>query len=65
MFDIILYFWLRIAGKNTNLELYFYNCTKLVLKDIDKDFIYCNSNNWNSWTFCNDAQFYTGASLSV
>ena len=47
-FDIvfILHFWLRIAGKNPNVEWHFYNFTKLFLKDNNKDIIHYNSNNW-------------------
>ena len=35
----------------------FYNFTKLFLKDIKKDIIYCDSNNSESQNFCNDGQF--------
>ena len=48
----ILYFWLRIARKNTMVECHFYNFTKLFLKDVNKDIIYCNKNNWERRTFC-------------
>ena len=48
----ILYFWLRIARENTMVEWHFYNFTKLFLKDINKDIIYCDSNNWERRTFC-------------
>ena len=49
----ISYFWLRIARKNTMIEWYFYNFTKLFLKDINKNIIYCDSNNWEWRTFWN------------
>ena len=39
------FIFLRIARKNTMVERYFYNFTKLFLKDINKTIIYCNSNN--------------------
>ena len=61
----ILYFWLRIVGKNTSIEWHFYNFTKLFLKDINKVTIYFNSNNWGSRFFCNDIQFDTGVSLLI
>ena len=60
-----IYFWLRIAGKNTNGEGHFYKFTNLFLKDINKDIIYCGSNNWDGRTFGNDVQFYTGVSPPV
>ena len=41
----ILYFWLRIVRENTKVGWYFYNFTKLFLKDINKGIIYCDSNN--------------------
>ena len=49
----ISYFWLRTARKNTMVEWYFYNFTKLFLKNINKNIIYCDSNNWEWQTFCN------------
>ena len=61
----ILYFWLRIVGKNTSIKWHFYNFTKLFLKAINKVIIYFNSNNWGSRFFCNDIQFDTGVSLPI
>ena len=49
----ILYFWWRIARKNTMVKWYFYNFMKLFLKDINKSIIYCDSNNCKRQTFCN------------
>ena len=40
------------------MELHFYNFTKLFLKDITTDIINWDSANWESQTFCIDAQFY-------
>ena len=61
----VLYFWLRIVGKNTSIEWHFYNFTKWFLKDINKVTIYFKSNNWGSRFFCNDIQFDTGVSLPI
>ena len=38
------------------VEWYFYNFTKLFLKDINKN-IYCDSSNWEWQTFCNLSLF--------
>ena len=39
------------------VEWYFYNFTKLFLKNINKNIIYCDSNNWEWQTFCNFSFF--------
>ena len=39
------------------VEWQFYDFTKLFLKGINKDIIYCDSNNWESQTFCNFSFF--------
>ena len=40
------------------MEWHFYNFAKLFLKDVTTGIVYWDSTNWESQTFCIDAQLY-------